>query len=361
MDPRRISALLLTLLSAFLWMAGCRSIRCAKFDDLTVGESFQVGQTITSQGVEFPLESFRASASATPVAGNATGAQVPGTQSLGLQLHSASLLIPRVRSFDNARMEFIRLGGAASFTLNGLVLPWNNVTGINGSGTGPGGLILVEAIPFATSSGSADNWIGTLTVAGPLDSLSVGGEELFLDEVCIRDEDCAVPLVDNAAVRFRTLSQASVSDERRKMTLFRLGHRPFHMSAVGLAKVRIAGGSSLSVSVAVHRFDDDVTPLASTSTTLTSSVGDNPVRIPLDFTFPQHNPFGTGPSEQYAIHVRVRSIGVDAQIETVIPLALPVCDRSGRFAFTGTQVAPGDSLVFGAGDAFRILLEGKCQ
>lgn len=207
------------------------------------------------------------------------------------------------------------------------------------------------------------NGIGTLTVAGPMTSLAVGGEELWIDSLCIHDDDCVDEPVDDTNVRFARFSSASVAHERRWLPLHRLGHRAFRLHEVTVENVSAPAGTGVMVEVSVHPIADRVHRLARTNRTPPAT--GSPQRFSLPFSGPgvataQHALPADGTTD-FALMIEVRSNGAPATVQTFEPTAFPDCDGTSRFAFQRAMVAPQTTFAFTLGAAFHVRLIGTCE
>jgi hypothetical protein len=99
----------------------------------------------------------------------------------------------------------------------------------------------------------------------------------------------------------------------------------------------------------------------SASTTVAGTGSPQSVRVTLDRSIAHNLPPANTPPNACQLEVRVRSDGAPVEVATVVAAHHPVCETSGRFAFTQPLRALGTSTTFGAADAFHVLLEGHCE
>jgi hypothetical protein len=182
-----------TLGFALLALLGsCTATRCATFDDLPEAGAWTPGDVVSSDGVELPVGTFRASLNATPATGSVVVLDATSSSGLqrGIELRVASIAVPLDDGVDHVRLRALHLGGRASFPVNAFVFPWDGSPQISGTFVGPGGSVFVDSRQYAAPSGQPHNWSAHVILAGAMQSLAIGGEELWIDELCIVDDDC---------------------------------------------------------------------------------------------------------------------------------------------------------------------------
>lgn len=345
-------------------LGACTSPPCADFEDLEADTELHPGDSVTTQEVTLGIEAFRPTSAAAPVEGRArvVGHTVGGSQQSGLQLTSTAISVPYGPHTDSVRVHFVRTGGRASLVLNGFVLPWSAVLGAAGVGLEPGGQFFVDAVQVPAPSGELHDWIGTLTLAGSASSFSIGGEELWIDEVCVREDDCSDEPVDGGSLRFADRQVEPVANETRFQPLMRLGERTFRLSSVELVSVTLPEDMNLTLTVGVHSSNDPVHPLATGTTTVSGPLDGEGVSVPIVYAFPRNDTFAPGgPGPALALRVGIASSGDDALVETVSARAFPAAEESGRFAFFPAQRAPGGTFAYTNSSAYRLRLHGTCD
>lgn len=355
------AAVALSLALAVVLVA-CATPRCVDFEDLVTGTRYSPGDTITSAGETLTLAAFRPSVGASTVNGEALVVEMAGTPlTRAVELRGSELALPLNGAVDNVQVHYQHTGGRASVVLNGFPMPWTGSTNISGSNVGPGGELFVDAFQYAAPSGIPHNWIGTLTVAGPMTSLALGGEELWIDSLCIHDDDCIDEPVDNANLRFATLGNVSVTHERRWLPFHRLGHRTFRLSDVTLENVSAPAGTQVTVEVALHRVNDQVHWIVTTDRTYIATGSPQRLSVPMGNVALAQNTSASDAATSFALMIEVRSVGAPATVETIEPTAFPYCDGTARFAFHRAQVAPQATFAFTTGAAFHVRLLGTCE
>ncbi|MBW7885731.1 MAG: hypothetical protein H3C34_24495, partial [Caldilineaceae bacterium] len=187
LNVRRIvtSSVLLALVVAAL-LAGAQAvqaetaaIRCATFDDLTVGTSYAVGAKF-SAGLEFEVLPYTwadgtVTNSGTIAVSNGLFAAGSGNE-LTVNNATLGLLLPSPSGVVGLTLRFGEYGGNVNVTINGDFRNIDNLSVLDGLTVG-GAAVSV--------TGGLGNDAGELKVAGPISSFSIGGQEFFVDDLCL--------------------------------------------------------------------------------------------------------------------------------------------------------------------------------
>lgn len=163
--------------TSIMLISGC----CAKFNDVADGTRYNVGQTFTSSNIDVKVEQFQWGngnwTSQGYVEGDATNYAM-GTGN-AIRCNNANLNFQFSYPVNKIHLKFADLGGNSNISVNG---DFRNIARIQ--------LLNGQVIGSATVSVSAvqqgNNWIGSMDVVGNITSFSIGGQELWLDDVCAK-------------------------------------------------------------------------------------------------------------------------------------------------------------------------------
>ena len=160
-----------------VFLSGC----CLRFSDLTPGATYDVGDTITTSGTDIVVEQFQWAN------GNWTSSGLAKVDTRNyahgsgndLNANNVNLHFRFDYPIDKITFKFGELGGNNNIKVNG---DFENVHDLVGSnGTTIGG---VQATVDAYQQGN--NWFGKMILDGSISDFSIGGQELWLDDVCPR-------------------------------------------------------------------------------------------------------------------------------------------------------------------------------
>ena len=167
--------MLATVVALFLF--GC----CFRYSDLTPGATYNVGDTITTSGTDIVVEQFQWASGSWTSSGSAevdTRNYAHGSGN-DLNARNVNLHFQFDYPIDKIMFKFGELGGNNNIKVNG---DFKNVQDlVNLNGTTIGG---VQATVDAYQEGN--NWYGKMTLDGGINDFSIGGQELWLDDVCYR-------------------------------------------------------------------------------------------------------------------------------------------------------------------------------
>lgn len=173
------------------------SMGCADFDDLESGDEYHVGDTFTTSGVRittavFQLEDGNWTSSDSGFVEVQSGDQTGGS---GQEIRVSNILL----NFDfggtlsDLTLQFGEYGGNLNIEINGEFVNFENFEDLNGT--------TIAGVDSTVVNGLGEDR-GTLTLAGPIDTFAVGGQELWIDDVCPpsdlgvdANEDCPDPAV----------------------------------------------------------------------------------------------------------------------------------------------------------------------
>lgn len=164
---------------AGLAASGCTT--CVRFNDLAPGTTFSaVGTSFASNGQTMTTEQFFWGNGQPSTSGsvNIDSNNYPQGGGNALRFNNMSVRFP-TGSAKWIKMKFADLGGNTNVTVNGERRNVGRLITLNGQMIG-GQQVTV------TGTQSGNNWIGEFKVEGDITSFSMGGQELWVDDVCWR-------------------------------------------------------------------------------------------------------------------------------------------------------------------------------
>ena len=155
---------------------GSSSGPCANFDDVTRA-TYYYGDTFTTQGhtVEFKEFYWLPSGSTTSGYGQVQPAAMSGGSGDELELNNINAEFTFGYPVECITFLFGEYGGNINLEVNGDFRNFQNFAGINGSTIGGCAV---------TVTNGYGNDTGTVTIQGTIQQFKVGGQELFIDDVC---------------------------------------------------------------------------------------------------------------------------------------------------------------------------------
>lgn len=195
MKTRRISAAGFSSLLLLAWLlAACGSTpqppitmtpvmspgpaACVDFEDLASGTMITVPNSFTTAGYSIQTRDF--------VWGNGTAtpsgfAEVSAGGSAGgsgneLQVNNINLVFKFDTPMNSLKLLFGEYGGNLNIEINGDFVNFEDFAAINGATIG--------GVGVSVPSGGLGNDMGTLELSGSIETFLIGGQELFIDDVC---------------------------------------------------------------------------------------------------------------------------------------------------------------------------------
>ncbi|MFP4224577.1 MAG: PEP-CTERM sorting domain-containing protein [Phycisphaeraceae bacterium] len=173
----RIMQWMVGLVSAVA-LAGAAQGAVIDFEDLTAGTQYQVGDAIDTDGSTLAVSSFTWSS------GNPTssGFAEVGTDSLAgaagneMAVNNVNLDLQIPVPLTGVSLQFGEYGGNVNLEINGDFRNVGNFTDLDGATVGG---VNVQAL----AAGTPGNSSGALFAMGPIDSFSIGGQELWVDNL----------------------------------------------------------------------------------------------------------------------------------------------------------------------------------
>ena len=188
MQPRIHLALL--ALAATSLLAGCRSNdgngngggaaqqgRCVTFESLAAGAHLAVPDTFSESGVDLRVAAFQWSNGTTTQNGHArvdVNGRAGGSGQ-DLNLNNATLVVD-IGRVEGLTLRFGEYGGNVNLRINGEFRNFQNLSQVDGQTLG--------GVDVAVTGGFGND-LGTLVLDGVVERFSIGGQELWVDDVCV--------------------------------------------------------------------------------------------------------------------------------------------------------------------------------
>ena len=168
---------LVVVLFLSFFVTGCS--KCLDFEGEPVGTQFAVGQSFTDNGVAVDVEQFQWSNGTWSTSGRA---EIKGTNlanGTGNEINTNNVNLKFNFNYPGKKivLKYAELGGNNNINVNGT---FQNVADLNNlDGTSiAGNQITVTALQ------QGNNWIGSIIIDGTISGFSIGGQELWIDDVC---------------------------------------------------------------------------------------------------------------------------------------------------------------------------------
>ena len=171
----RTNILLIFAAAAVIFFSGC----CLRFSDLTAGATYNVGDTITTSGTDIKVEQFQWGNNNWTSSGRAEVDTRNYSLGSGKDLRpgNVNLRFMFVYPLDKITLKFGELGGNNNIKVNDEFKNVGDLISLNGTTIG-GAQVTVNAVQ------QGNNWYGNMILDGNIDNFSIGGQELWLDDVC---------------------------------------------------------------------------------------------------------------------------------------------------------------------------------
>ena len=154
---------------------------CINFEDPALGSTYNVGDTFMDSGATMTVQPFQWSngnwhAGGQASIGNAGQAGASG-QEVAVNNVNLGFAFPALP--DTVMLNFGEFGGNLNLEVNGVFQNFEDFADVNGA--------VVGGTQVTVTNGFGNDQ-GTLKLVGEVHSLAVGGQELFLDRVCITEQ-----------------------------------------------------------------------------------------------------------------------------------------------------------------------------
>ncbi len=218
-SPARIPVLLLlaAIVAAAVFgiapaHAATDALRCATFDELTTGTRYVVGNRFGSS-LEFEMRSFTWTSGTITAAGYAEVSSALGAAGSGNELlvnnANVRLLLPSPSGVTRLTLRYGEYGGNVNFAVNGDLRNVENFALLDGATVG-GARVSV--------TGGLGHDSGEIQIVGAIASFAVGGQEFFVDDLCIVKGETTDPVDPQHPDRRPDLGDAPDSSNGRGIT-----------------------------------------------------------------------------------------------------------------------------------------------
>jgi hypothetical protein len=183
----RLTASTVELRGVVFW-ATARPGTCLSFSDLTVGDEFNVGDSIVTDSVGVSVEPFLYLDGSSTATGDARVDDRGYAGGSGLDVNAGNVNLSFEFAFPGQRMylAFGELGGNVNLRVNGDTANVGDMVDLDGTSLGGLGVSVL-------ASQTGNNWFGTLSVDGAIRDFAIGGQELWIDDVCFLTGDGTMP------------------------------------------------------------------------------------------------------------------------------------------------------------------------
>jgi hypothetical protein len=150
---------------------------CVAFEDQRVGAHYVVGDTFTDSGVEMLVDEFQWSSGTMTPNGFVeiqNGGQAGGTGN-DLNVNNANVSFTLPASVEGLYLRFGEYGGNLNIRINGDFVNFEDFADINGK--------VIGGVDVSVFNGHGND-MGMLILNGSVTDFAIGGQELFIDDVC---------------------------------------------------------------------------------------------------------------------------------------------------------------------------------
>ena len=171
----RLRITLIFAVAGAMSVSGC----CLSFSDQAAGTVFHVGDTITTSGTNIAVEQFQYGGGTWTSNGSARvdTQQYSGGSGKDLNARNVNLHFMFDYPLDKITLKFGELGGNNNIKVNDDFRNVQNLISLNGNTVG-------GAHVAVTATQQGNNWYGDMVIKGDINNFVIGGQELWLDDVC---------------------------------------------------------------------------------------------------------------------------------------------------------------------------------
>lgn len=150
---------------------------CVDFEDLTLGTTYHVGDSFVDSGVVITAQPFVWSNGTPTSSGYAQvgNAGLAGGSGLEMQVNNINLAFDFGQPLYGLSLDFGEYGGNLNIEINSDFRNFDNFVDING--------LMIGGVKAVVVNGLGND-IGRLLLFGPIQTFFVGGQELWIDNVC---------------------------------------------------------------------------------------------------------------------------------------------------------------------------------
>ena len=156
---------------------------CLDFEDLLLGTQYDLWDTFVEECVYIAVQPFQLADGGWTdnyaMVGNTTTAGGSGQE---MMVNNVNLAFAYDCSWEGLSLFFGETGGNLNIEINGDFRNFTDFPDINGDTIGG-----VDVGAFVTARYDDHEYMGILILSGEIDSFAIGGQELWIDHVCITD------------------------------------------------------------------------------------------------------------------------------------------------------------------------------
>ena len=170
---------LIKILFVYLALVALSGCCCYYFSDLTSGNKYNVGQTIITSDFDIEVEQFQWSNNTWTSTGYAEVDTRHYAQGSGNDLHSnnVNLLFLFEYPLKKIYFKFGELGGNCNVQVNDEFKNVQDLISLHNT--------LIGGVNFKVNASlQGNNWYGEIVLEGTINSFKIGGQELWIDDIC---------------------------------------------------------------------------------------------------------------------------------------------------------------------------------
>jgi hypothetical protein len=162
------------LIVVILILSGCNTI---KFNNLTPGTRYEVGDVFTSDKIDIVVEPFSWGSQWTyDGTARVDDRQYSGGSGIDMNTCNVNLLFEFDYPRDEITLKFADCGGNNNITINSEFLNFGRIIELDGQ-------VIGGVSISVTAAQDGNNWFGELILTGVIDLFKIGGQELWIDDV----------------------------------------------------------------------------------------------------------------------------------------------------------------------------------
>lgn len=163
-----------------LALPGMAAAQLVDFEDLALGTTYIVGDSIATGGIKITTDPFQWSGGGWTSDGYARVGNSGMAGGIGLEMVVNNInLVFHPGGWGAATIDYGEYGGNLNIEINGAFVNFENFKDIDGMNIGG---VLVAVVDYGTPGQCA----GRLYLTGPINTFSIGGQELAIDNVVLQ-------------------------------------------------------------------------------------------------------------------------------------------------------------------------------
>ena len=151
------------------------TLSCVTFEDQTLGTQFIEGQSLVAAGVTIDVGNFNDFGIITSGFSQIDAAGLAGGLGTDAQLNNVTMDFGFPYPLEGLTLRYGDYGGTVNLVTNGVLVVARSIRVLDGTSNG-GVAVAVNQVPNQS--------LGTLTLSGAISDFTLGGQELWIDEVC---------------------------------------------------------------------------------------------------------------------------------------------------------------------------------